>query len=386
MAKLRIVHRCSECAATHAKWTGQCNVCQAWNTLVEDVEGPALCGVPLPIGATAVPISDVSIATTSPTATGMGELDRVLGDGVVPGSVTLLGGEPGIGKSTLLLQLLASWPGRTLYVSAEESAQQVRLRAERLGALSPDLWLLAETAMPHIVAAIDDVRPSLVVVDSIQTVAEPELGSAPGSVVQVRGCAARLVHEAKTRALPVVMVGHITKDGSLAGPRMLEHIVDVVLSFEATDITRCVFCARSRIATARPRSSGCSRWSGRVSSASRCQQAVPDGPARRCRGVRGPADARGPPATARRGAGAHDGNHHGRAAAPQRAGHRSGSAGAPARRARPPRARDHVDHRGLRIRSRGREAVRAGCGPRAVPRDRERDHREAAAGRPRRVR
>jgi DNA repair protein RadA/Sms len=162
----------------------------------------------------------------------MGELDRVLGDGVVPGSVTLLGGEPGIGKSTLLLQLLASWPGRTLYVSAEESAQQVRLRAERLGALSPDLWLLAETAMPHIVAAIDDVRPSLVVVDSIQTVAEPELGSAPGSVVQVRGCAARLVHEAKTRALPVVMVGHVTKDGSLAGPRMLEHIVDVVLSFE----------------------------------------------------------------------------------------------------------------------------------------------------------
>jgi DNA repair protein RadA/Sms len=162
----------------------------------------------------------------------MGELDRVLGDGVVPGSVTLLGGEPGIGKSTLLLQLLASWPGRTLYVSAEESAQQVRLRAERLGALSPDLWLLAETAMPHIVAAIDEVRPSLVVIDSIQTVAEPELGSAPGSIVQVRGCAARLVHEAKTRGLPIVMVGHVTKDGALAGPRMLEHIVDVVLSFE----------------------------------------------------------------------------------------------------------------------------------------------------------
>ena len=232
MAKLRVVHRCSECGATHAKWTGQCNVCQSWNTLVEDVEGPGLSGVALPIGAAAVPISDVSIATTSPTPTGMGELDRVLGDGVVPGSVTLLGGEPGIGKSTLLLQLLASWPGRTLYVSAEESAQQVRLRAERLGALSPELWLLAETAMPHIVSAIEEVRPSLVVVDSIQTVAEPELSSAPGSVVQVRGCAARLVHEAKTRGLPVVMVGHVTKDGSLAGPRTLEHIVDVVLSFE----------------------------------------------------------------------------------------------------------------------------------------------------------
>jgi DNA repair protein RadA/Sms len=167
-----------------------------------------------------------------PRPTGIAELDRVLGDGLVPGSVVLLGGEPGIGKSTLLLQLLASWPGRTLYISAEESASQVRLRADRLGALGPDLWLLTETMLPHIVAAIEQVQPSLVVVDSIQTIADPELGSAPGSVVQVRGCAARLVHEAKSRDVPVVLVGHVTKEGNLAGPRVLEHVVDVVLGFE----------------------------------------------------------------------------------------------------------------------------------------------------------
>jgi DNA repair protein RadA/Sms len=232
MAKLRVVHRCSDCGAGHPKWSGQCATCAAWNTLVEDVEGPGLNGLPPTVAAVAVPISDVSIAAGAPTKTGVAELDRVLGDGIVAGSVMLFGGEPGIGKSTLLLQLLAAWRGRTLYVSAEESAPQVRLRAERLGALSPDLWLLAETSMAHIVAAIDEVRPTLVVVDSIQTVAEPELASAPGSIVQVRACAARLVHEAKTRALPIVMVGHVTKDGALAGPRTLEHVVDVVLSFE----------------------------------------------------------------------------------------------------------------------------------------------------------
>jgi DNA repair protein RadA/Sms len=127
---------------------------------------------------------------------------------------------------------LAAWPGRTLYISAEESASQVRLRADRLGALGPDLWLLTETMLPHIVAAIEQVQPSLVVVDSIQTIADPELGSAPGSVVQVRGCAARLVHEAKSRDVPVVLVGHVTKEGNLAGPRVLEHVVDVVLGFE----------------------------------------------------------------------------------------------------------------------------------------------------------
>jgi len=200
---------------------------------MEDVEGPEPLTLSLLApSAVAVPISDVPGDLGGPRATGLSELDRVLGTGLVPGSVTLLGGEPGIGKSTLLLQLLAAWPGRSLYVSAEESAPQVRLRAERLGALRPDLWLLAETMLPHVITAFDEVRPSLVVIDSIQTVADPELGSAPGSIVQVRGCAARLVHEAKSRGVPVVLVGHVTKEGGLAGPRTLEHVVDVVLSFE----------------------------------------------------------------------------------------------------------------------------------------------------------
>ncbi len=234
MAKLRLVYRCSDCGAPHSKWAGQCTSCQAWNTLIEDAEGPALVRTLSSFGPASVaqPISEVIAFTGGPSPTGIGELDRVLGDGLVPGSVTLLGGEPGIGKSTLLLQLLASWPGRTLYVSAEESAQQVRLRAERLGAVHPNLWLLAETALPYIIAAIDEVQPTLVVIDSIQTVADPDLGSSPGSVVQVRGCAGRLVHEAKSRNVPMVLVGHVTKDGGLAGPRTLEHVVDVVLSFE----------------------------------------------------------------------------------------------------------------------------------------------------------
>jgi DNA repair protein RadA/Sms len=153
----------------------------------------------------------------------------------VPGSVTLLGGEPGIGKSTLLLQALAAQAtggSRCLLVTAEESKQQVRLRAERLGTLPPDLWLVAETAMPHIVSALDTVKPDFVVIDSIQTIFDPELGSVPGSVAQVRGCAHRLVQEAKQRGMATVLVGHVTKDGGLAGPRVLEHLVDTVLSFE----------------------------------------------------------------------------------------------------------------------------------------------------------
>jgi DNA repair protein RadA/Sms len=177
-------------------------------------------------------IGEVDALIGRPQATGLSELDRVLGGGIVRGSVTLLGGEPGVGKSTLLLQLLAFWPGRTLYVSAEESAQQVRQRAERLGAVRNDLWLLAETSLPNILASIEELAPQLVVIDSVQTIADPELGSAPGSVSQVRGCAHRLVQEAKQRDMSVVLVGHVTKEGSLAGPRVLEHVVDTVLAFE----------------------------------------------------------------------------------------------------------------------------------------------------------
>jgi len=203
--------------------------------MVEDVEGsePDLDTlVSIATGAAAMPIAEVDTLVAGPRPTNIAELDRVLGGGLVPGSVTLLGGEPGIGKSTLLLQLAAAWPARTLYVSGEESAQQVRLRAERLGSVGPNLWLLAETSLPHIIAALDTVGPQLLIVDSIQSVADPQLGSAPGSVVQVRGCAHALVAEAKKRGLPVILVGHVTKDGNLAGPRLLEHVVDTVLSFE----------------------------------------------------------------------------------------------------------------------------------------------------------
>ena len=201
-----------------------------------------------------MPISEIDALIGGPQSTGVEELDRVLGGGLVPGSVTLLGGEPGIGKSTLLLQLAATWPTRTLYVSGEESAQQVRLRAERLGAIGPHLWLLAETSLPHIVASLDTAQPHLVIIDSIQSVADPDLGSAPGSVVQVRGCTHRLVAEAKRRGIPMVLVGHVTKDGALAGPRVLEHIVDTVLSFEGDRHHALRLLPRSSTASVRPTS------------------------------------------------------------------------------------------------------------------------------------
>jgi DNA repair protein RadA/Sms len=236
MAKARSIFRCQECGGTAPKWVGRCPSCEAWNSLVEerDVAVPAAtAALGAPIG-TPVSIAEVDVARWQPRLTGIAELDRVLGGGLVPGSVTLLGGEPGIGKSTLLLQAMASVAAagaRVLYVSAEESTQQVRVRAERLGALTPSLYLASETALPHILSFLDEVQPELVVVDSIQTVYDPELSSAPGSVSQVRDCAARLVGVAKARGLATVLVGHVTKDGGLAGPRVLEHVVDTVLAF-----------------------------------------------------------------------------------------------------------------------------------------------------------
>ncbi|MGH9164855.1 MAG: DNA repair protein RadA [Acidimicrobiales bacterium] len=240
MSRLRTVHRCGSCGSATARWAGRCATCGEWNTLVEEVE-PAVRLAPLraarggaePVRPVQVRHVDMALAASLPT--GIGELDRVLGGGLVPGSVTLVGGEPGIGKSTLLLQCLASLADRghrSLLVSAEESSQQVRLRAERLGATSPELWLVPETSMPGIVAAVDEVQPEVVVVDSIQTVVDPEAESGPGSVTQVRQCAHQLVALAKARSMATVLVGHVTKEGSLAGPRVLEHVVDTVLAFE----------------------------------------------------------------------------------------------------------------------------------------------------------
>jgi DNA repair protein RadA/Sms len=234
MAQRKTEHVCTECGTAHPKWGGQCTGCGAWNTLVEEVVQPAAAVPLVALAPTSppVPIGAVDPLAAAPQATGIGELDRVLGGGLAPGSVTLLGGEPGVGKSTLLLQLLAGWPGRALYVTAEESAQQVRRRAERLDAVRPELWLYAETSLPAILQAVADTQPGLVVIDSIQTVADPTLGSAPGSVTQVRDCATQLVAVAKRTGVAVVLVGHVTKEGSLAGPRVLEHVVDTVLAFE----------------------------------------------------------------------------------------------------------------------------------------------------------
>jgi len=233
MTKMRVVHRCGECGAGHPKWSGRCAGCGAWNSLIEDVEGepsapPAWTGAAPEVQN----ITQIDPLEGTPRPTGVTEVDRVLSGGLVPGSVTVLGGEPGIGKSTLLLQILAATSGRTLYISAEESAKQVRLRADRLGALSEHISLLAETSLPRIRAAAAALSPDLMVVDSIQAITDPEIGAGPGSVSQVRGCAQQLVADAKAVGRTTIIVGHVTKEGTLAGPRVLEHLVDTVLSFE----------------------------------------------------------------------------------------------------------------------------------------------------------
>jgi DNA repair protein RadA/Sms len=234
VSRPRIAHVCSSCGTHHPKWAGQCTGCGEWNTLIEEVVstgGEATLVASAPAGRP-VPIAEVDAIAGEPRPTGITEFDRVLSGGLVPGSVTLVGGEPGIGKSTLLLQVAHSWPGSVLYVCAEESAQQVRHRAERLGSSTEGLWLLPETDLASVVAGIDEVSPSLLVIDSVQTVADPALPSAAGSVAQVRAVTQRLVSEAKRRDLPVVLVGHVTKEGDLAGPRVLEHLVDTVVTFE----------------------------------------------------------------------------------------------------------------------------------------------------------
>lgn len=238
MAKLRTVFRCAGCGSEAPQWAGRCSSCGGWNTLAAEAQPlvrPPISGSRPGEGSRPVQLAHIDPGAWAATPTGIGELDRVLGGGLVPGSVTLMGGEPGIGKSTLLLQMAAAQAGAgatVLYASAEESSQQVRARAERLGVIDAGVWLVAEVALPPLLAHFDELAPDVVVVDSIQSVSDPELGSAPGSVTQVRECAHRLVQEAKSRGIAVVLVGHVTKDGTLAGPRVLEHVVDTVLAFE----------------------------------------------------------------------------------------------------------------------------------------------------------
>ena len=240
MAKVKTIFSCTECGAQSPKWTGQCPDCGAWNTLVEGVENQAKTSGRNAVYASLAPTAQVqSLTDIQPRhndriSTGSGELDRVLGGGLVSGSVVLIGGDPGVGKSTLLLQALADINKRApvLYVSGEESAEQLALRARRLDLGKSDMNLLAENRMEQILATIGDQSELVVVIDSIQTVFTDLLQSAPGSVAQVRECAAQLVRLAKHRNLSLFLVGHVTKEGTLAGPRVLEHMVDTVLYFE----------------------------------------------------------------------------------------------------------------------------------------------------------
>ncbi|MCW8176298.1 DNA repair protein RadA [Verminephrobacter aporrectodeae] len=239
----KTIFTCTECAGTSPRWLGKCPACGAWNTLIEAqadagpgrnrYAAPRFSG--LTQGQTVMPLSAIKASEVQRSPSGIGELDRVLGGGIVAGGVVLIGGDPGIGKSTLLLQALdalqrANLP--TLYVTGEESGAQVALRSRRLGLEHSQVNVLAEIQLEKILSAVDSMRPAVAVIDSIQTVYSEQLTSAPGSVAQVRECAAHLTRAAKALGVAIVLVGHVTKEGALAGPRVLEHMVDTVLYFE----------------------------------------------------------------------------------------------------------------------------------------------------------
>lgn len=237
--KTKLVFACRECGYNSPKWLGKCPGCGAWNTLVEELDTSKVR--PSRRAALNEPtkpqrIADVKPLQASRIPTGIGELDRVLGGGFVPGSAVLLAGDPGIGKSTLVLQAAARFAASTgkavLYVTGEESAEQVKLRAERLGCLGNELFVVAETMLDAIRNHIKELAPALCIIDSVQTLYDSELPSAPGSVGQVRECAAGIIMQAKSLHMPVILVGHVTKEGTVAGPRTLEHMVDTVLNFE----------------------------------------------------------------------------------------------------------------------------------------------------------
>lgn len=237
MARSEIRFSCQACGAIAPKWTGRCTQCGAWNTLVEEVtkkHGASRVASAAP-AAKPLPVSEIDADHAARVPTGMAELDRVLGGGVVLGGVTLVGGDPGVGKSTLLLQALAALSAkgcRALYVSGEESAGQTAARARRLGVSADELLILAENDLEAVERAIEDTKPAVLVLDSVQTVRAPELESAAGTVTQLREVAARVIERAKRGRIAAFLVGHVTKDGTLAGPKVLEHLVDTVLAFE----------------------------------------------------------------------------------------------------------------------------------------------------------
>ncbi|MCP1388701.1 DNA repair protein RadA [Corynebacterium sp. TA-R-1] len=230
--KARASHTCSECGYSSPKWLGRCPECGSWGTLQES---PSFTTPALTPSSPAQPITAIDAAATQTITSGIGELDRVLGAGVVPGSVVLMAGEPGVGKSTLLLEVASRWAAqdrRVLYATAEESAGQVRARAERTGALRDTLYLAAEPHLDTVFGHVKDINPSLLIVDSVQTMHAAGVEGVAGGVAQSRAVTAALTTLAKTTNLPVLLVGHVTKDGNVAGPRVLEHLVDVVLNFE----------------------------------------------------------------------------------------------------------------------------------------------------------
>ncbi len=243
MAKEKTLYVCNECGGSSTRWLGKCPSCNAWNSLVETVAEPAaasknrLSSSPkgLAPASELTVLSEIEASDVERTPTGLGELDRVLGGGIVEGGVVLIGGDPGIGKSTLLLQALDALQRSgmdTLYVTGEESGAQVALRSRRLGLDQSQVRVLAEIQLEKILATLDARRPAIAVIDSIQTLYSDQLSSAPGSVAQVRECAAHLTRAAKASGVAIVLVGHVTKEGALAGPRVLEHMVDTVLYFE----------------------------------------------------------------------------------------------------------------------------------------------------------
>ncbi len=238
MAKIKTTFSCQSCGAQHSKWAGQCNTCKEWNTIVEEViqkEEKRSWKTPENVGkivSKPLKVQDIELNSEERIATKNTELDTVLGGGIVKGAVVLLGGEPGIGKSTLLLQIALNIPQKVLYVSGEESQSQIKMRAERLEASNSNCLILTETNTQKIFKNIAEVVPDVLVIDSIQTLHTDTIEASPGSVSQIRETSAELIKFAKETGIPVLLIGHINKDGHIAGPKILEHMVDVVLQFE----------------------------------------------------------------------------------------------------------------------------------------------------------
>jgi len=235
MAKRKTIYVCQSCGATSPKWMGRCPDCSTWGSVIEEIKEGGRSSTTKSPARSPQPVTAVPEDSSERVSTGINELDRVLGGGMVPGSVVLLGGDPGIGKSTLLLQILghlSKAENTVLYVTAEESPRQIRMRAQRVNSENDNLLVLSTTEFPGVVDTIRDISPAVVVLDSVQTLYHPDISSAPGSISQVREIAAEAVNVAKTRDITTWLIGHVTKDGAIAGPRTLEHLVDTVLYFE----------------------------------------------------------------------------------------------------------------------------------------------------------